>query len=389
VEKVQVFQPEDDGTPEHYRSHPTDYMREQNAKRFYIRSPQDDRSPWLLFGRLAELRTEVTGRFYEHALGRKEDYNPQPAAEVQQFIDAEHAETTYDPKYHGLYDGRFIDPGELKELPAASWPTEQLASWFSSWPSADLEQQVKAYNERQSEFGLLRGLQSGELSIKGKTFPFRDRQCTILDVDGLLKQVDKELDGDLEAFHRLDREAFLARWSLARHLDGGQGNGREHELLQRYRFHMDLQGLLKGMFAEQGRLRAILGMLSNNTQLSEADFKQVRDMLREINNTIENNLEAAKSFATPSLTNVPAGSSLRTLIADRGDTTELPWLGEDSITGEWLGKLMARLEGVLGRTKRVHFKSLGSLLAYQEKLAGEWQSTCSEQTPATAASTNN
>src|SRR5439155_14866773 len=69
-EKVQVFQPVEDGVPERYRSHPTDYMREQNAKRFYIRSPQDDRSPWLLFGSLAGLKTEVTGRFYRHALGR-------------------------------------------------------------------------------------------------------------------------------------------------------------------------------------------------------------------------------------------------------------------------------------------------------------------------------
>jgi len=122
-------------------------------------------------------------------------------------------------------------------------------------------------------------------------------------------------------------------------------------------------------------LQTVLSTLSSNSQLPEADFKQVRNTLREINITIENSLHAAKSFATPSLTNVAAGSSLHSLIADRGDT-ELAWLSGDSITGEWLGKLMAHLEGVLGRTKRVHFKSLGSLLAFQEKLAGEWQSSC-------------
>ena len=60
AEKVQVFQPVDDGIPERYRSHPTDHMREKNAKRIYIRSPQDDRSPWLLFGSLAVLKREVS-----------------------------------------------------------------------------------------------------------------------------------------------------------------------------------------------------------------------------------------------------------------------------------------------------------------------------------------
>jgi hypothetical protein len=51
----------------------------------------------------------------------------------------------------------------------------------------------------------------------------------------------------------------------------------------------------------------------------------------------------------------------------------LPPLSVDSITAEWLAKLAGRLDGVLSRLKRVHFKSPGSLLACQEKLAGEWQ----------------
>ena len=100
--QVTVFEPIDDGVPEKYRSHPTDHMRERNAKRFYVRSPRDDRSPWLLFGDAAGLKREATGHFYRHALGRQEAYDPRPAAEVQAFIDAEHAETTYDPRYHGL-----------------------------------------------------------------------------------------------------------------------------------------------------------------------------------------------------------------------------------------------------------------------------------------------
>ena len=59
---------------------------------------------------------------------------------------------------------------------------------------------------------------------------------------------------------------------------------------------------------------------------------------------------------------------------DRGDT-RLAALAGDGISGEWLGKLLTRLSGVSSRVKRVHFKSLGGLLACQEKLAAEWAAT--------------
>jgi Zn-dependent protease with chaperone function len=380
AEQVQVFQPSDDGVPERYRSHPTDYMREQNAKRIYIRSPQDDRSPWLLFGNLAELKAKVTEQFYRHALGRQEDYNPRPAAEVQTFIDAEHAESTYDPKYHGLFDDRFINPGDPQDLPEQPWTREEVAAWLPGWPPADLGQQVQAYRERQGEYHLLQGLKTGALTLKGKTFTFCDRQCSIKDVATLFTQVDKELDADLEAFHHLDRQVFLAHWSLARHLDGGdgQGSGRETDLLGRYRFHMTLQGLLQSLLGQQARLQAILGALSNNPQLSAEDFTQIRHALLDIEQALTDSLKEARSLSTPSLTNVAAGTALHSLIIDRGDTV-LPPLSGDSITGEWLGKLMARLEGVLGRLKRVHFKSLGSLLVSQEKLAAEGKSAAVER----------
>jgi len=389
TQKLQVFEPADNGVPERYRSHPADYMRERNAKRIYVRSPQDDRSPWLLLRNLPELKGEITERFYREALGRRETYNPRPAAEVQAFIDAEHAESTYDPKYQELYDDRFVNPGSLEELPAEPWPREELVTWFANWPAADLEQRVKTYRERQSEYHLLRGLQNGDLKLKGKTFSFRDQQCSARDVNRLFTQVDKELDAELQAFHRLDRQVFLAHWSLARHLDHatGQGNSGELDLLERYRFHMALQGLLQGMLGEQARLQTVLDLLSRNSPLQEADFNEVKNALHEIHQTLTCNLEDSKKFRTPSLTNVPAGSSLYALIVDRGDTT-LPALSGTSITGEWLGKLMSRLDGVLSRLKRLHFKSLGSLLACQEKMVSAWKATADEkgeQVPASIA----
>jgi hypothetical protein len=68
---------------------------------------------------------------------------------------------------------------------------------------------------------------------------------------------------------------------------------------------------------------------------------------------------------------VPTGSSLYDIIVDRGDRNLEPLYG-DTISSDWIMKLMARLDGVVSRIQRLHFKSLGSLLTFQEKLAAEW-----------------
>ena len=44
-----LFTPEDDGTPQMWATHPSNYDREQNAKAYYIRSTIDNRSAWVLF----------------------------------------------------------------------------------------------------------------------------------------------------------------------------------------------------------------------------------------------------------------------------------------------------------------------------------------------------
>jgi Zn-dependent protease with chaperone function len=366
----EVFAFVDDGTPDKFRSHPTDHMREKNAKRIYVRSPEDGRSPWLLFGKVADLKVEVTGSFYRRVLDRRERYNPRPAELVQAFVDAEHAEVTYDPRYHGWYDDRFINPGDLDLLPSP-WSQEALSNWFADWPAKDLEMKNATYRERQSELSLLQGLSSGDLQLKGRTFKFRERDVTMREVKGLLKDVDEELTAFAESFHERDREILVAHRSIARELDAATPSPhRENELLDRYRFHMTLQGFLQTLLGEQNRLNAILSYLSNNSQLQEGAFGEIRDGLDDVRRSLNATLKDSRKHQTPTLTNVEIGSSLHDLIVDRGDR-QLERLEGDRITSEWIGKLHTRLEGVVSRLKRLHFKSLGGLLSFQEKLIVE------------------
>src|SRR5205085_7387471 len=182
-----------------------------------------------------------------------------------------------------------------------------------NWPPASLEPRVGSFHKRQAEYDLLRGLQAGNLAIKGKTFPFRDRQCRAADVKPLLEQVNQELEAEIAGLQQLDREVFQVHWSLARQLDQvkGEDHGRETELLERYRFHVMLQGLLQGMFGEQARLHSILDFIAKHPQMTEGDFAAVTKALREIHHSLTTNLEDATKFSVPALANVPAGASLR------------------------------------------------------------------------------
>lgn len=111
-----------------------------------------------------------------------------------------------------------------------------------------------------------------------------------------------------------------------------------------------------------------------NRQLDADTFGQIQLALGDVHGALTDTHRDARRVRTPALTNVPAGTSLLDLLAERSDGP-LPELHGDSISGEWINGLANRLGQMLGRVKRVHFKSLGGLLAFQEKLAAEWHAS--------------
>src|SRR5207253_4616572 len=54
-----VFKPGDTGIPLMWATHPSNYDREQNAKRVYLRCAIDERPAWILFPEQARVREQV------------------------------------------------------------------------------------------------------------------------------------------------------------------------------------------------------------------------------------------------------------------------------------------------------------------------------------------
>jgi hypothetical protein len=376
-----VFDPArgDEGIPVMWRTHPANHEREANAKRHYLRVPLDERSPWLLFNDPDSLKLDVTRRFYTLGLERKHPFEPRAPEEVQKFIDAEHAETTYDPKYHGYYDDRFLTPGDLPavvpQVEDEEMPEARVTEVLRNWPGADLEERMKQHQERRSEMQLLSGLKSGEYTLKGKSFTLRGREHTARDVNMLHDTVEKELADDRQAFADLDRACFKAHLNAARLLAArGQAPAEwADELLRRYRFHLDTQDLLRTLLNDDYRMNSLLRYLQGKSELQTQEFQELVQALREISRSLADCVDKASGLSAPALSNVPEGTPLRRLIWERD--ADLPHLEgtPTTIKFEWIAAYLKKQNAAQDRLRRVHFKSLGNILVLQEKIARAWR----------------
>lgn len=252
-EMVQVFHPEDTSLPKMWATHPPNYEREVSAKRHYLRSPLDERSPWILFRDAPAVRAEVTRRVYQ-AARQLEEVKPEAPEVVQAFIDEEHAETTYHPRYRGLYDHRYLTPGDLDELlrsaPAELAAADRLAEAHARLHGDEFEPRMEAHRIRQEEWRAA-AVAQGTRGRKGPDFEFRGVRYRAAEAGRVLELVRKELEEDFEWMARLDRQALLVHYEMARRLD----DSPRAELEERYRFHLGLRSWAASVPTRTGSTR--------------------------------------------------------------------------------------------------------------------------------------
>jgi Zn-dependent protease with chaperone function len=375
---VQVFRPEDTSVPKMWATHPNNHDRETNAKRHYLRSCIDERSAWVLFQDAPTVREAVTRQVYAQARNLAQVELREPEV-VQAFIDEEHAETTYHPRYHGLYDHRYLTPGDPDELVGAGRAqladAAQLVEAQARFYGDDFQARMKAHQGRSEEYGMLLRLAHGAVELTGKDFAFRDARYRAADAKRLLEQVKRELDQDFVWMGNLDREVFLVHAAMARQL----GDAVQRDLEERYRCHLRIQGIHGRLTAERDAVQDLLAQLSGKRQLSEAEFHGALSVLGTAHDTLGGQLDIAGRLRLPALKNVTPGEPLGPLLLSQ---RLIPRLNEsqNSLDGEWIGKFLAQLGEVIDKAARLHFKSLGAVLALQEGIAERW--TAQQTSPA-------
>jgi Zn-dependent protease with chaperone function len=367
-----LFESEDDGRPQMWATHPSNYDREQNAKAYYIRSTLDQRSAWVLFQEPHRLREEVTYRYYRFYKVIKKDQALDPPAEVQAFIDDEHAETTYDPRYHGLYDARYLEIDDLDdvvdEAKKAAWDEGRLDRVHVKLYDDELKQWMEGHKDRREEYRLLSGLVNGELELKDDDLEFRGRRYDVREAKRLMKKVDKELDEDRKYFEGIDRRAFLVYYQMAMQAD----TDLRKEFFKRYDFHMTCQDMLRKLNVERNHMEATLNFLGGRNELQQGEFRSALRACRDAQKSLKKVLSTADDLPLPDLANMRRGKPLGHFLLDKKLVHSLD-SDENSLRGEWINKLMNQIGEVQEKLRRIHFKSLGGILILQDRIYRKWK----------------
>jgi hypothetical protein len=298
---------------------------------------------------------------------------------VQEFIEAEHAETTYHPRYHGLYDDRYIRPGDLGELLMRStWAEYEDAAALKSAHAElygdELNARMTAHKNRQEELGRLSRMAQGAVQLTGKDFEHRGQRFGLSHVPRLLKQVEGEIEQDFNTMHTHDQQSLRVHYAMAVQV----GDAERQDLEERYRFHLAIQEMHTTLVAHSRYIESLLTAMSGRRQVSSDEFQQTLAALRDAHNTLAKTLANASQLCLPALKNVTAGQPLNTLLR-----TE-PLIGNlhhdiKTLDGEWIGTFMGQLQEVMQKLARTLFKSLGGLLALQERIAERWHAALTQE----------
>ncbi len=366
-----VFPPNESVLPPMWASHPPHYQRELNCKCTYVRGPQDDRSAWVLFDDPAALRQRVTQRHYELVHANK-SLRAEPAETVQRFIDEDRAETVYSARYHGLYAEGFIAPGQIdtlmKSLPPRYEQPGKLIGEHAAIFSPELRQRLQEYQERCADRRrLIRFAQKIDVPRAG-VFQFRDKQYRVADAAGLVKILEAEIKADHAHLAALDRRIFLVYMAMARQLDEAVAQ----ELEQRYRFHLGVQEMISALSRCEAQVNEAFQLMAAkrdpNPQIVQAAVIVVRDSQR----VLEQQLHAATHLKMPALKNLRAGEPLAYFLDAKPVVSGL--IGTEQIVqGTWVKEMLQRQAEVIDKLRRILFKSLGSLLCFQERVGEHYK----------------
>ncbi|HSQ57379.1 MAG TPA: hypothetical protein VLM40_16780, partial [Gemmata sp.] len=345
----------EDDTPPMWRSHPPDTDREDNAKETFVPAPIDHRSPWLLFADPSELKERLSYKFYRRYLGIPKNSELSDAKKVQEYIDNEHADTTYDPKYKGAYDDRKLEPGDLSELNSliqeSPWTEERMEKVYDKLYDGCREH-AEEYSDLRKD---LAGLNE---NVVGKPSPKMKKQ---------IKEVEKKIDENWEWFKSFDRRVYLLYVQMAALVKPAW----RQELVERYQFQIEVQKFYEEARDQYDKADAYLTVLFKvDPNELPPDFPgQVIQVLRDAWKGLKKIIHGAREINLPAMKNFEEGENLAEFILPGKMVPEPPL---SYVKGVWIDKLFKQLHGVRMRCFRLHTKSLGGILAMQEKIAAAW-----------------
>jgi hypothetical protein len=149
--------------------------------------------------------------------------------------------------------------------------------------------------------------------------------------------------------------------------------GKQEQFEQRYRFHLNLQQLLRLVWDQKTQVEAILHFLHTNKQIQWEQVSELEDVLGQVHERVTEAYRRAYLLVLAPLKHLKAGRPLASLLPQEPDLPNLRSAGSYSeldlrpVTG-----FHYQLAMVVDRLSWIQVKSLAGILIVQEELAIQW-----------------
>lgn len=340
-----------------HRSHPSPADREARINRAYIPAPMDERSAWILFSAGEDLREEITRRFYRVHFGIARAVPLSDPAAVQEQIDRERDLLLGESNYHAACRGRMLEPGDLATLAASPqetpWTADQIAALYANL--------FEGCRERVEAHAIARH----ELATANIQFARRPSRKSRIRAE----QAQARLNVDREWFRAFDRRVCLVHLHMAEQVDPAARD----ELVERYRFQLQLQRLhhdsQRNFELAQAYVATYRVGLRGDFTLPGTFESEAIIVLRASWRAHTAAIREVGELRVPKLADLLEQERLVDGIL-REELVAAPPLTE--FRDDWVGGLMAQLQRMRDRCRRLHHRSLDGLVVFQERVAAAW-----------------
>lgn len=373
------FEAGDDHAPTMWSTHPSNRDREMNAKRSYVAVEPLRVPAWKLLDRPKALVLRLTQIVYQQRFGRAVSAKDcLPAREVEALAREDAEEQRQAPHYHGFYESRLVDPGDVKALAAEvdALPAEghgelrEAALRWAGEPLAAFMEAVKREEDDERALAAAEGAKETTFTLRGATHKQTQAPRMLGEVRRRLTALREQLSG---------ADAVIFKHFYAR--TAGDAGARE-DLLRRYRFLRAMERHVEKLHEARGIFNQMISVLQAGNQLDEQGFRQLQTNFNEAHARLEQVLEKAEKQRVPKLSHLEEDTKVRAyLLGER----LAPAFSGDSLRGEELGEFGRQLGVVLSRLQRLHFKNLGALLRLQETLDPEMYGGARSEEPSEGA----
>ena len=343
-----------------YASHPDDYLREERALALEVPGPTDDRSPWLLFSDPPALRRAVTSKLYP-------EFTPAaaptilPAAEVEEFLQAERDELTYHAQYAGSYDNRLLtllDPTFFAEivaattLPGSSMPEAHQVLFGQELPARTAIDTIRRADQQKLSLFERKLTKDRQFTVAGVTYPAAEAAV-------VAARLQSEQEQHQEWLQEFDRQSIALHWQFSAEVPTQRA-----AWLARYEFQYQIQRVWADLREIGSSMHQSLEAIQRQGHLSEKAVYQYQQAFEQRREAFLRALESTHPISLLPLTHMQNYVTLHDYIMH--ESTEP---GLVHLTDTWINEFMGLLSHTDERLRRLYFKNLGALLRLQEQLA--------------------